>query len=274
MVALALEGTARLQLVHATGVCAEVARRHGLQGRAQGLAAELLVANALMAAWVKGEERVQLQLQSERPQVSFFGEVDGDGNCRARLAPPRVAGEGLAVDGVLLAIKADATREMYRGVTAVEGETIEEALRRHLQQSDQVTAFVRIAVDPAGRRAAGFVMERLPIVGDDEDVVQAMFETAVDRLSSLAPEEILDGLAEGRLLTEDLVELERQPLRFACACSRDRVERMLLALGPAELADMLARDGGATVTCHFCTEVYRFDGDALQRLAAVGAPEA
>lgn len=274
VVALALDGTARVQIVRLAQVCAEVTRRHHLRGRAEQLAAELVVANALLAAWVKGEERVQLQLQSERPEVSFFGEVDGSGHCRARLAPSHVGDPGPTVDGVILAIKADGTREMYRGVTAVRDETIEAALRRHLEQSDQVTATVRIVVDLATGRAGGLMVERLPILGDDEEDVQAAFEEAAVRLAACPPDALLDELDAGILLGERLAVLERHPLAFSCACSRERVERMLVSLGPVELADMVARDGGATVTCHFCTEVYAFDADALGRLASEGAAEA
>ena len=42
------------------------------------------------------------------------------------------------IEGMLLAIKANAHKELYRGMTALDGQRIEAALSDHLGQSDQV----------------------------------------------------------------------------------------------------------------------------------------
>lgn len=55
--------------------------------------------------------------------------------------------------------------------------------------------------------------------------------------------------------------------RFACRCSRERVERALRSLGAAELRDMAAKDGGANLTCDFCTAAYAFSASELLRIA-------
>ena len=58
--------------------------------------------------------------------------------------------------------------------------------------------------------------------------------------------------------------LGRRPLRFACSCSRERVEDTLRSLGLDETL-AAARDGETEVHCDFCGQAYQ-----LQRTAGPG----
>ena len=61
--------------------------------------------------------------------------------------------------------------------------------------------------------------------------------------------------------------LETRGLRYACPCSKARMERALIALGPEELKRMITDDvDGAELVCHFCNEKYTFDTHDLLRL--------
>ena len=41
---------------------------------------------------------------------------------------------------------------------------------------------------------------------------------------------------------------------------------MLLSLGRQELEDMMQKEHGAELTCHFCNTKYRFSEEELRRL--------
>ena len=76
-----------------------------------------------------------------------------------------------------------------------------------------------------------------------------------------------------RLFQEDGVRLVGdKPLRFACSCSRERVESMLASLGEQEALAAVA-DGEADVRCEFCGQHYRFDVAQVRDLLAVSAAE-
>lgn len=62
--------------------------------------------------------------------------------------------------------------------------------------------------------------------------------------------------------------LERKPLLLRCTCNRARIERVLISLGPAEMAALIQDPGEAEVTCEFCRSAYRFDRKALEELLA------
>ena len=64
----------------------------------------------------------------------------------------------------------------------------------------------------------------------------------------------------------ELEELERHPVDYKCYCSRERVERALISLGPQELSAMIAEQGKTELTCQFCDAVYHFSGAELEVL--------
>lgn len=266
-VALAYGGGARVLHVEVAGVVAEVVRRHGLKGRAARLAAELVAANALLGAFVKGEERLQLQVRAEDPECSYFGELDARGWMRASFAPAIVPGEGDEVTGVMLAIKSDAEREMYRGLTPLEGGTVAVSLERHLRTSAQVRAGARIVVSDDLSRVMGLLAERLPDGAGGEDLPPQAFEARWAFAALVEEDTLLDDVANARVGDDVWEVLERRPLRFQCRCTRDRVTEMLISLGPDELREMADEDHGAEVVCHFCNDVQRFSEDELRGLA-------
>jgi molecular chaperone Hsp33 len=53
--------------------------------------------------------------------------------------------------------------------------------------------------------------------------------------------------------------------KFSCNCSRERVAKMIVALGAEEAEEILAERGDIEVACEFCGVQYRFDPiDAAQ----------
>lgn len=260
------DGQQRLLLVDASGVAAQLAAAHGLRGPAAKLAAELAVATVLMSAWIKGDERLTLQLQAERPRASFIGEVDAEGAFRGRLSPPDLPAAD-DVRGVLLAIKSDRSAELYRGATEIQDESVAVALQRHLTRSDQLAARVGLEVELVDGEvvgAHGVLVERLPGgLAEDLDLIAELID-------GLPWEELLGHVGAGRLAAFELDLLDERPLLWRCRCDLERVKLMLRGLGVGELRAMIEEDHGAQVACHFCAQVYAFDEADL---AALVMPE-
>jgi molecular chaperone Hsp33 len=88
------------------------------------------------------------------------------------------------------------------------------------------------------------------------------------------------GLSPVEMLTQALGDLdltvldEKQP-RFHCQCSRERALFIISALGRDEIQDMLVKDKGAELRCHFCNEVYQIsDAELAEMLAEPDSPAA
>ena len=118
------------------------------------------------------------------------------------------------------------------------------------------------------------MLQKLP--GDDGD--DDGWARACALFDTLSPRELLEWSADDlltRLFHEDGVQLlGRKPLRFACSCSRERVEAMLVSLGPDEAeAAADAAGGEAKVRCEFCGHSYHFDKQEIASLFSVAAAE-
>lgn len=253
--------------VDVTGAALHTRDVHDLAPGATVLAGQGLVAAALLGSGVKGEERVALQWQLTQPHAAFYGEVDGGGAVRARMSPAALRVARLdALSGMQLVIKSVGVREVYRGVTRIERESVEHALAGHLHSSDQVETLLRIgALEPTGAgRAAGVLVQRMPGADEDGAPFSARYGFLADGPAAAWVDEVRAGTLGGHALDV----LEERTVVWRCGCTRQRVEAMLAGLAPEELRAMLEEDDGAEVSCHFCTETYTFDGAALQGLLA------
>lgn len=268
------DGAVRFLAVELRALAEDVRQRHELGPRSARLAAEALVANALMSAWIKGDERITLQLQGESPRFGFVSDVDAGGGLRARMSPARLTGPRTdGIQGMLMAIKANARKELYRGMTGLDGQRIEAALSDHLGQSDQVDVLVRIeaVVDDDGsvRTAAGLVLERLPEEAGHASLDSDAFFAAHRPMLDQPVSDLMVALAFGKVSGEPIDLLENRELVWRCGCSQERIEAVLFNLGAAELRAILEEDGRAEVSCHFCNIAYGVEGPRIAELIAL-----
>lgn len=259
---------------------AELARQqHNLEGEAARLCAEAMVATLLMSAWVKGRERVTVQIQAADPRFAFTADADSDAGLRARFTPHRLPRRQRAhsngLDGLLHAIRSDVKKEIYRGITALNGRSLEDALAAHLRDSEQIEGVLRIGVelDDAGTVtfAGGLLVERLPEHSELPWLSSADFSATYRGLSERPVGDLLVALAFGKIADQEIELLESRKAHWRCDCSMERIEAVLLQLGVGELTAMLEEDGQAEVFCHFCNVPYLVGPDRLGELISLHA---
>ena len=257
------EAGVRALAVDASAAADELRRRHGLGREAARVAAEGLVAAQLLSAYIKGEERITMQVQAEQPRFALIAEAGADGSTRGRFTPAAIPA-ARTFQGAVLVIKHDAERELYRGLAPVEDRDFQGALQGYLDRSQQAVGIVRIAsgLDADGRvvAAVGLLVEKLP----DQDA--ALFHELFAGLAEAPLEPVLAAALAGELWGFPLRVLERRALAFRCGCSHERSADILAALGADELGGLLKEMGSAEITCNFCRETYRFDEAELTAL--------
>lgn len=247
------------------------------------LLGEAVAAAALFTSHAKIEGRLSIQLRGHGALRTLFAECTAAGTLRgiAQLAGDGEHGEvsrdlRTLGDDAILAITienpASGGREpmRYQGLVALESDSLAGAFEDYFRQSEQLPTRLLLAAD--GERAAGLMLQKLP--GDEGDTdgwarAGALFDT-------LHPLELLEWSGDTvltRLFHEDGVSmLGAKPLRFACSCSRGRVEAMLVSLGHDEARAAVA-DDVAAVRCEFCGQDYRFSGEQIESLLAVADSE-
>jgi molecular chaperone Hsp33 len=245
---------------------------------AEALLGEASAAAALFTGHSKVEGRLSIQLRSTGPIRTLFAECTAAGTLRGIVRLDEASSSPVSPDlrqlgdDALLAITIEnpplgsQTEPMrYQGLVALQSERLDAAFEDYFRQSEQLPTRLLLASNPL--RAAGLLLQKLPGEEVDEDGFRrtsALFDTLTrTELLEVAPHALIH-----RLFHEENPQLlAEKPLQFACSCSRERVEGMLVSLGREEAdAAVAAGDGYAQVHCEFCGQHYAFDAAHIHQL--------
>jgi len=252
--------------VHLDATWAEILSHAIYPPAAAELLGEAAVASALFTGHTKVDGRLSIQLRSNTAMRTLFAECTAAGTLRGivQLADGGDAPRDLTTlgDDALLAITIEnpgldpREPQRYQSLVGLTAAGLDEAFEDYFRQSEQLPTRLLLAAD--GTRAAGLLLQKLP--GDEGDNdgwsrASALFET-------LGKQELLDVAGNDllhRLFHEEKPELlGERGLRFACSCSRERVEGMLQSLGEEEARAAAEPTGAVEVRCEFCGQEYHF----------------
>ncbi|OFZ96980.1 MAG: molecular chaperone Hsp33 [Betaproteobacteria bacterium RBG_19FT_COMBO_58_11] len=250
-----------------------VLARHHYPEPVRNLLGEMMAACALLAATLKFEGALIMQMQGSGPVTLLVVECDSEFHLRATakwrddLADEDV--RALLGDGkFVITIDPKTGGQAYQSIVALEGATVSEVLGHYMLRSEQLETRLWLAADE--HQACGLLLQRLPEkTSDDEDA----WNRALNLAGTLTPDELLSLPAREVLHRlfheEDLRLFDPHPVSFRCTCSRDRVTAMLRMLGLDEVRSILSEQGRIDVDCEFCNQHYSFDPvDAEQIFAA------
>jgi molecular chaperone Hsp33 len=252
---------------------------------------EAVVASLLLAATIKFEGVLSLQLQGPGAVQLLLAQCTSGLGVRglARYREDFESGETtgglhrlIGTGNLTVTLESDDGSQRYQGIVPITGARLADSLQIYFENSEQLPTRRGLYADEDG--AAGMLLQRLPgersaqapgtsvpdpaAIDDAWRRVQLIGATLTpEELRSLADAEIVH-----RLFNEDDVRIfEPAPVYFRCRCSRDRVSGMLQGLGEAETRSILAERGEVEVRCDFCNRAYVFDAVDVGRLFNKGA---
>lgn len=270
----------RGELVYLDESWTSILARHSYPAAVRKQLGDALAAVSLLSATVKFDGTMILQVQGNGPLRSLVVQVTSSGDLRGL-----ARWEGIVPDGSLLDVYGDGRMlititknngERYQSIVALEGDSLASALNVYFHQSEQLPSRFQLYVH--ADRVGGLFLQALPTSERSQTIGTgpALRDREEDwnRITllaeTLAENEIFALPAERLLLNlfhEEEVRLHTpKPLRFACTCSRAKVERTLIAMGEQELRGILRDEGTIKVDCEFCNQHYSFDAfdvDAL-----------
>ncbi len=249
-----------------------------LQGASPAVALAMgraLSGAALLGSTLKKGQRLALKFEGSGPIKRLIAEADWDGAVRATVAEPAAMADSIPAllgrAGFLTVTKDLGLKEPYSGMVQLYTSEIGEDLAYYLTDSEQIPSAVGLAatLTEEGRIAVcgGFLIQSLP--PSDESAVEQIMATiaALPPLTTLLKEgKSPEGLLELLLSGVDHHPLESTELFFRCGCSKEKVEKALIAMGRTELERLIAEQGEANVTCEFCRQQYRLEKPELEQL--------
>jgi molecular chaperone Hsp33 len=239
-----------------------------------------LAATSMLGNALKGEgASVTLQIRGGGPLGNVLAVSDNEGNVRGTVDNPALdiplrpdgkldVGTAVGTDGALTVIRDLNMKEPYIGSVQLLSGEIADDLASYFVESEQIPSACGLGVlvdrDQSVRCAGGYLIQLLP--GADEDTIIKV-EGGV--LAAGAVTGILDQNPDPeamlRLILSDFeVEiLEKSPIEYRCDCSRERMERALISLGPEELESLIEEQGDAELSCRFCDQKQYFTKEQL-----------
>ncbi|MCI5847515.1 MAG: Hsp33 family molecular chaperone HslO [Clostridiales bacterium] len=276
-----MDGMVRGLLMTGTTTVATAAAIHNTSPVATAALGRALMGTSMMGAMLKGDEAsVTVTIDGGGPigrivcvadKQSVRGCVDVP-NVQLPLRPDGKLAVGMAVgsDGRMSVVRDLGMKSPYVGQTALLSGEIAEDFAAYYVQSEQKPTLQSLGVLVNGDvvlSAGGVLLQPMP--GCPDEIISELElrsplmadisrELCYDSMTALM-EKWFDGLKP--------VVLETQDWQYRCPCSRERMEKSLIALGRDELTRMIQDEQeGAELTCHFCKKTERFTQQDLERL--------
>ena len=274
----------RGELVYLDASWTSILARHEYPQAVRQQLGDALAAVALLSATVKFEGTMILQVQGDGPLRSLVVQITSTGDLRGLARWEGIVPEGnlreVYGEGRMLITIMKPNNERYQSIVALEGDSLASALNVYFHQSEQLPSRFQLYVHDD--RVGGLFLQALPetarsqVVGtgpalrdreEDWNRITLLAGTLADNeIFALSTERLLLNLFH----EEDVRLHTPKPLRFACTCSRAKVERTLIAMGEDELRSILRDEGTIKVDCEFCNHHYTFDGADVDALCQRG----
>jgi molecular chaperone Hsp33 len=252
----------RGEWLHLDNTWQEMLSRAAYPAFVKTILGEALTAAVLLAATIKHDGSLTLQIRGDGPIHLLVIQATAEGTVRGLAQWSRDA-EDLTLPALFgdaqLAITLESrnSNERYQSLIPLEGDTLSAALEAYFERSEQLPTRLWLMSDDTS--AAGILLQRLPqeeVNPEDWQRTSVLLDTLTrEELVHLEPEEVLY-----RLFHEEDVRLfDAKDISFHCGCSRERVETMLRSLGQAEADIILEEQGKIEIICEFCNANYTLD---------------
>lgn len=242
----------------------------------------LMTGAVMMGSMLKGEQdMLTLQIHGAGPVHGLTVTADAKGNVKGyadnpqAMMPPNRLGKldvgGVIGAGVLTVMKDMGLKEPYASTIELKSGEIGDDLTYYFAASEQVPSSVALGVlmdkNNTVRQAGGFIIQLMPFTSDEvidrlEQKLSSMQSVTSMLEAGNTPEQILE-IVLGDLGLEITDTL---PVQFACNCSRERVQKVIVSLGKEDLQEMIDENKEVELHCHFCNRNYTFTVKELKEI--------
>ena len=280
--AVTADGFVKISAVTARDTVERARRIHGLSPTACAALGRTLCGASMLGELMKEDDAsLTIRVNGGGPAGSVIAVSDSNGNVRGYVTNPKAdlptrpdgkldVGGLVGRNGMLTVSRDIGLKEPYVGsVELVTGE-IGEDLAQYMVESEQIPAAVGLGVlvdtDRSIKAAGGFIVQLMP--GAPEELITKLEDNIfmMDQLTTVLDEDGIDTVIDQVLAGLEHETVERAPIEYRCACSRERVAEALRSVGEEELRSMAAEGHDAEVSCQFCDRIYRFTPEELLAL--------
>lgn len=282
---LIADGQARVYAASCTEMVNQMRANHRLGLLESYVLAQGYVAGALLSATVKGDDRIQLNIECGGPIKGLNIEAWACGAVRGYLAanpiplekPLTTLDTSLLYGPGFLSISKilEGAKTPFTGQIMLEHGNLAEDLAEYYRQSEQTPTlfYISLDYDHEGRitGAGGIFIQALPGCSDE---VLGKLQDKSHALPNLAKFIAAGGdvkdYVEDNFSEYGVEHLEKAMLGFSCPCRRETFEKYLATLPQDEKKAILEGQFPLEVECFNCGTTYSFDKKEITDLFANG----
>jgi molecular chaperone Hsp33 len=273
----------RAYTVTSMDVVREITSLHNTNPGATIALGRTITAAALLSAMLKpdSDQSLLIKIEGNGPIREIHAQADARGNIRGYVANPQPdltgVSETLSISrtigaGFLTVRKDIGMKDPYTSLIPLQTGEVAGDVAYYLTVSEQIPSAVIIGLTLSQKGAlsssGGILIQTFP--GTPEDTI-ARVEKNISSMSMSLGESLRDGIdivdiLKGLFDNEEVTLLDTRPIRASCRCDRRTIRAMLASLHHDYLQEMIDKDGGAEVTCTFCSTQYHFDRKELTRI--------
>jgi molecular chaperone Hsp33 len=268
--AITKDGNFRVAAIRNTHTCQNAQKRHELKSIPAIYMAKHLTAASLMAAFLKGEERIIIETESSGLIARIYSEALQVGEIRGyiesddkKISEMPINNSDILGDGFLKVQKILYNRsEPFTGIVELVNKDIAADLAHYYNKSEQIPTEVLIdaIIDESGHIAhsGGLIIQQMPGANDSE--TKELFNTIKN--AKPLTEYFRENETPDKII-KDIIPLEIDILKsvrldFFCRCSKESFKQKLILLPSNEIHEMQA-SGHNELVCRYCNERYLLD---------------
>lgn len=278
------DGAVMASAVDASDIVFTAQKLHGLSRSATAALGRLLCATSIMGAMLKQKDaKINLRVMGDGPIGPVIAVGDSKGNVKGYVGNSNCPTEyyenskinvsaAVGKNGVLNVMRNYGSGDPYIGqVELVSGE-IAEDITNYYATSEQIPTVCALGVlinkeDGEAMLAGGLLIQLLPGAFDDT------IDKLEKNIAKLEP--VTTMLAKGMSILDicktaldgfEVEVLDEMPVNYVCGCSKEKLERYFFTMSDDDIRSMIAEDGKAEATCHFCNKKYVFTKDDLEKI--------
>lgn len=277
--AFALNESIRILAVDTTELISRSQKMHQTLATSTAAFGRTLTIASLMGSLIKDEkEKLRIEIRGDGPLEYIIVDAYANGNVRGLVGNPNIVmvnesnGKldvgGAVGSGYLKVIKDIEGREPFVSTVPLQTGEIAEDFVYYFAQSEQIPSALTVGVlvnEDMSVKSAGAILFQVLPGASSEDI-----DRLEEKLSSLAPiselltKQSIENILEN--LFDDLEILEVSQVDYRCSCHRDQMLGALQTLSADDLKELIEKDNGATLECHYCHAQFPFSADELQEL--------
>lgn len=275
---LIYDGQISLSVLDTTDVVNKAIELHGLTPLcAAGLGRALTVASFMATSLKDENEKLSVTIDGNGVGGKIVVCADGNLNVRGSIVNPHAdlplkpngkldVGGLVGNEGTITVVKNLGLKEPYVGKCKLVSGEIGEDFAAYYAYSEQQPTAIAVGVLVKNDKcigAGGVILQPLPDcaeenIGKAEKLI-AEFSDVSRKINEIG----IDGIVKKYF---DEYEFTKYETQYKCGCSREYVDKVLIALGKKELSDIIEKDGKIEVCCEFCDKKYVYGQKDVEEL--------